>query len=87
MLFSRITGRRFAIEKRSISKAARYSLFFCGFLGIASALLVSSATIAILNAAAANADPSTGGQVGMKTPPAMVGAPKAISDGNKLRFD
>jgi formylglycine-generating enzyme len=77
MLFSRITGRKFArTEKRTLSKGAQYALFLCGFLGIASALLVSSGTITILNATASNPDPSTGGQVWTKTPPAMVWIPE-----------
>ncbi len=73
MLFSRITGRKLAGSATgTISKGAQLALLLCGFLGIASALLVSSGTMAIPNATASNPDQPSGGQVRRKSPTAMV---------------
>jgi sulfatase modifying factor 1 len=73
MLFSWITGRKLAgSAPDTILKGAQLALLLCGFLGIASALLVSSGTMAIPNATASNPDQPFGGQVRRKSPTAMV---------------
>jgi hypothetical protein len=59
MLVSRMIGRRFANEKRTIWNRTQYALFLCGFPGIASALLVPNGTMAILNAIVSDPDPAS----------------------------
>jgi sulfatase modifying factor 1 len=77
MLFSWITGRKLAgSAPGTILKGAQLALLLCGFLGIASALLVSSGTMAIPNATASNPDQPSGGQVRRKSPTAMVWIPE-----------
>jgi len=73
MHFSRIKGRSLARSASgTISKGAQVALLLCGLLGIASVLLVSSATMAIPNATASNQDDRSGGQVNRKVPAGMV---------------
>jgi formylglycine-generating enzyme len=77
MLFSWITGRKLARSASgTILKGAQLGLLLCGFLEIASALLVSSGTMAIPNATASNPDQPSGGQVRRKSPTAMVWIPE-----------
>ncbi len=55
----------------TISKGAQFALLISGFLGIASALLISSGIMASPNASASNPDDRYGDQVNRKAPPAM----------------
>jgi len=60
----------------TISKGAQLALLLCGFLGIASVLLVAGGTVASPNAAtASNSDHRSGGQVNRKAPPGMAWIP------------
>src|SRR5271166_3375562 len=76
MHISRIKGRSLARSATgTISKGAQLALLLCGFLGIASALLVSSGTMASPNSNASNPNEPSGGQVRGKAPPATVWIP------------
>ena len=76
MHFSRIKGRSLARSAiGAISKGAQLALLFCGLLGIAWVLLVSSATMASPNATASNQDDRSGGQVNRKAPQGMAWIP------------
>ncbi|MBV8377814.1 MAG: formylglycine-generating enzyme family protein [Verrucomicrobia bacterium] len=73
MHFSRIKGPSLARSATGpISKGAQVALLVCGLLGIASALLVSSGTIASANGSASNPGEPSGRQAGRKAPPGMV---------------
>jgi sulfatase modifying factor 1 len=76
MHFWQIKGRNLARSATAmISKRAQLALLLCGFLGIASVLLVSSGTMASPNSTASNPDEPSWGQVRRKAPPAMVWIP------------
>jgi formylglycine-generating enzyme len=77
MHFSPIKGRSLARSTTAtISKRAQLALLLCGFLGIASVLLVAGGTVASPNAAtASNSDDRSGGQANRKAPPSTVWIP------------
>jgi formylglycine-generating enzyme required for sulfatase activity len=59
----------------TVLKRAQLALLFCGVLGIASKLLVSSGTLANLNATGSNSDEPSRGQTLKQAPPGMVWIP------------
>ena len=72
MHFSRIKGRSFGRSATgTISKGAHLALLLCGLLGIASAMLVSSRTMANPNPTGSNPDEAAAGQVRRNAPSAM----------------
>src|SRR6516225_1099134 len=76
MHFSRIKGRSLARNASgAIWKGAQVALLLCGLLGLASALLVLSGTMASPNAAASNPDKPSRSESGRKAPSAMVWIP------------
>jgi formylglycine-generating enzyme required for sulfatase activity len=76
MHFSRIERRSLARKASgAIWKGAQVALLLCSLLGLASALLILSGTMASPDAAASNSDKSSGPQSGRKAPPAMVWIP------------
>jgi formylglycine-generating enzyme required for sulfatase activity len=76
MHFSRIEGRIIARNASgAIWKDAQLALLLCSLLGLASALLVLSETMASPNAAVFNPDKPFGPQSGREAPPAMVWIP------------
>ncbi len=76
MHFSPIKGRSLPRSATgTISKGAQLALLLCGFLGIASVLLISSGTMASPNSTASNPDEPSRGQVRRKAPQAMVRIP------------
>jgi formylglycine-generating enzyme len=79
MHFWKIKRRNLARSAtHTIPKGARFTLLFCGLLGIASVLLVSSAIRAIPNATTSNQDDRLGGQLNGKAPPSMAWIPGGI---------
>jgi formylglycine-generating enzyme required for sulfatase activity len=70
--------KRWSFARRAagaILKVAQPALLFCGLLGMASVLPVSSGTMASPNAAASNPDEASERQARRKAPPAMVWIP------------
>jgi formylglycine-generating enzyme required for sulfatase activity len=59
----------------AVWKSPRLALLLCGLFGIACALLVSTGTLAKLNAAASNPDETYGRHARTTAPPAMVWIP------------
>jgi len=72
MHFSRTKGRSVAHN----AKGARLAHLLCGLLGIATALLFLSGTVASPNAAASNSDERPELQAGRKASPTMVWTPE-----------
>jgi len=76
MCFSWIKGKdRRGNVGGTISKGAKVAFLVCGFLVIASALLVSSGTMTSSSAKASNPDEPSADQVRRKTPPGMAWIP------------
>jgi sulfatase modifying factor 1 len=76
MHFWQIKGRTLARSAIGVRKGSQLPLLFCGFLGIASALLVLSGIMASFNATASNPDDRSEGHVRRKAPPGTVWIPE-----------
>jgi sulfatase modifying factor 1 len=76
MHFSRMKGRTIARKATAtVLKRAQLALLFCGIVGIASKLLVSSVTMASPNAIGSNPDEPSRGQTLKQAPPGTVWIP------------
>jgi formylglycine-generating enzyme len=76
MHFWQIKGRTLARSATGVRKGSQLALLFCGFLGIASALLVLSRIMASFTANASNPDDRSEGHVRRKAPPGTVWIPE-----------
>jgi formylglycine-generating enzyme len=76
MHFWQIKERTLARSATGVRKGSQLPLLFCGFLGIASALLVLSGIMASFNATASNPDDRSEGHVRRKAPPGTVWIPE-----------
>src|SRR4029077_12057314 len=76
MRFSRVKRLGFVRSAKStVLKRAQLALLFCGFVGIASKLLVSTVTVASPYATGTNSDEPSRAQTLRKAPPGMLWIP------------
>src|SRR5258708_18124804 len=76
MHFSRVKRLGFVRSAKStVLKRAQLALLFCGIVGIASKLLVSTVTVASANATGPNSDEPSRGQTLKKAPLGMIWIP------------